>query len=893
MRPHQLGKLFAPESIAVFGASDREGSVGARVFANLRQSGYAGALYPINPKHDTVHGEACYKNIADIESPIDLAIIAAPARFAEEIVRDCGEAGVKIAVVLSAGFRETGNKGAHLERVLLDTAHHYDIRIVGPNCLGVMRPHIGMNATFLNMDAPKGRLALVSQSGALCSAILDRAQPNDLGFSTVVTLGNAADVDFGDVLDFLATDYDTNAILLYVEGIHDARAFMSGLRTAARAKPVIVLKAGRYSRGTKAASTHTGALIGSDDVFDAALERAGAVRALSLGQLFAAAEILSSNRRGYGKRLAIVTNGGGPGVMAVDRAEDLGIDIATLSDATIATLNNSLSSNWSHANPVDILGDAPPEDFREAVAACLADRQVDGVLALFTPQAMSKPTEAAQEVVAAAQKAGKKPVLACWMGEHQVRDGLAAFAAANIPHFLTPERAVEAFSYLYRHRLNQRMLLQAPGPLAEEKEPDSVGARMIIDAALAEGRTVLSDVESKAILSAFGIPCTATHEAKTSTEALIAAESIGFPVVMKINSPQISHKSNVGGVKTNIQTAPMVRSTFEGLIEHTKSVMPSAHIKGVTIEAMLVSDNARELMVGVKNDPVFGPVIGFGAGGTMAEILRDSAVALPPLNEVLANRLISRTRVAKLLEAYRNMPAVDEDSVRQILLRVSEMVCELPHIQELDINPLFVDDKTAMAVDVRIVVKRPPVSPIPYSHMAIHPYPTNAVWHDHLSDGTPVIIRPIRPEDAETEQEFVRSLSPESRYFRFMYSVDELTPEMLARFTQIDYSREMALVAMAKTNGRARQIAVARYTADSEGDSCEFAISVLDEFHHHGLGSMLMKALMETARNRGLRMIEGEVLADNSRMLSLMRNLGFSVHTSPEDASIKVVERRL
>lgn len=893
MGPHHLEELFSPDSIAVFGASEKEGGVGTRVFHNLIQAKYRGDLYPVNPNYEKIKGHRCYSNLTEVDAPVDLAIIATPAATVLDIVRSCGEHGVAAAIVLSAGFREVGEKGKWLEQSLVNTARHYGIHLLGPNCLGLMRPGIGLDATFLDSFAPDGRLALVSQSGALCTAILDWSRPNQLGFSTVVSLGNAADVDFGDVLDYLAVDQKTDAILLYVEGVHDARAFMSGLRSAARVKPVIVLKVGRHETGSRAASTHTGAMIGSDDVFDAALERAGVVRAMTFGQLFAAASILSTGKRVRGNRLAIVTNGGGPGVLATDRAEDLGVEIAALDAGTLEALDQTLPPHWSHNNPVDILGDSSPEKYGDAVEACLKDANVDGVLALLTPQAMSRPQEAAQAVVDAARRYTGKLVVTCWMGESSVREAREVFSRNNIPGFLTPERAIEAFAYLCRYQRNQKLLLQTPGPLTDSRQPDVEGARMIIEAALAERRDMLSDTESKAILNAFNIPCTPTLEARTSTEALVHAESLGFPVVMKVSSPQISHKSDVGGVKVNILNAPDLRSTFKSLMEEARRVKPEAEIRGVTVEPMAASADARELMVGVKRDPVFGPVIAFGAGGTMAEILRDSAVAIPPLNRVLVQRLIDRTRVTNLLGPFRKMEAVDKTAVENVLLRVSEMVCELPHIQELDINPLFADKDGVVVVDARIRVKRPSTSPVPYSHMAIHPYPSHLVRQTYLSDGTPMVVRPIRPEDADIEQEFVRNLSAEARYFRFMRVIDELTPEMLVSFTQLDYSHEMAIIAVIREQGRQKQIGVARYVVNPDGKSCEFALTVSDEHRGQGIGSQLMDAMMEAARGHSVQVVEGEVLANNRRMLSLMQELGFSISTSSEDPSIRRVERWL
>ncbi len=893
MGPHKLSKLFAPESIAIFGASEKPNGVGTTVLKNLIEAGYKGQIYPINPKHDEVQGLRCYKTLEEIDGPVDLAIVAVPTAAVLNVIHQCGMNDINSMIIHSAGFGETGKKGQKLEKTLMETARHYGIHILGPNCLGMMRPEIGLNATFLDALAPKGRLALVSQSGALCTAIIDWAKPHKMGFSTVVSLGNASDVDFGEVLDYLAVDGSTDAILLYVEGIHGSRSFMSGLRTAAHSKPVIVLKVGRHQKAVEAATTHTGAMFGSDAVFDAALERAGVVRVMGFGQLFAAAEILSTNRRVNGNRLAVVTNGGGPGILSTDRAIDLRVDIPTLEPETITEIDQFLPSYWSHGNPVDILGDAPPEKYGKAVAACLKDKNVDGVLTLLTPQAMSKPDEAAMEVIEAWKKKKDKPVLSCWMGDAKVAKARELFSANRLPTFLTPERAVEAFAYLSRYQMNQKLMLQTPGPLSDSRPPDVEGSRLIIEAALAEGRDMLSDAESKAILSAFHIRCTPTMMARTPTEALVAAETVGFPVAMKICSPQISHKSDVHGVKTNIMNAPDVAAAFKTIMDNTRRILPDAEINGITIEPMASTNDTRELMIGVKHDNIFGPVIAFGAGGTMAEVLHDSAVAIPPLNHVLVTRLISRTRISKLLGPFRHMPAIKKEEVENVILRVSEMVCELPHIHELDINPLLADDKGVIAVDARISIKRPPTSPVPYSHMAIHPYPSSLIRNTHLPDGTSIKLRPIRPEDAELMREFIHNMSPESKYFRFMQSIDELTPEMLVRFTQPDYSREMAILAVTERDGVATQLGGARYTINPDGDSCEFGIAVSDKHQGLGIGSQLMEALMEAARYHAVKVIEGEVLADNHRMLSLMQDLGFSVSTSPDDPSIKNVERWL
>jgi len=893
MSPNHLDPLFNPRAIAVFGASESGRTVGSLVFRNILAGGFEGRVIAINPKYEQVGGRPCHPSIAAAGADIDLAVIATPAATVPGILRECGEAGVRHAIVLSAGFGETGTEGRALEAQMRDAARTAGVRFMGPNCVGLVRPWLKLDATFLQSSPPPGRLALVSQSGALCSAIADWAEPHNLGFSALISLGNSTDLGFGDVVNFLAGDPNTDAILLYVEGVRDARAFVSALRMAVRVKPVIVLKAGRHEGGSKAASTHTGALIGSDAVFNAALERAGAVRAQSFGQLFAAAAILSANREVAGRRLAVITNGGGAGVLAADRAGDLHVELAQPSPATIGSLDAILPAYWSRANPLDILGDAGAGAFAAATRAALADPAFDGVLVALTPQAMTDPAAVAEAVLEEARQHPAKPLLACWMGETAVAKARKLLGANGVPAFNTPEEAVEAFSYLARHALNRKLALEAPGPLAEVAEPDIEGALMIIEAALAEGRDMLSSAEAKAVLRAFHIPVNVTMEAENAGKALLAAETIGFPVAMKINSPHITHKSDVGGVRTNISSAGEVRPAFTAMIERARTARPDADIRGVTIEAMARVDDARELLVGAHRDPAFGPAILFGAGGAMVEIMGDSATALPPLNRVLADRTINRTRIARLLGAFRDRPPVDREAVADVLIRVSDLVCELPHVEELDINPLIAGPSGVVAVDARIRLRRPPADQGAYGHLAILPYPRRLARQGFLADGTEITIRPIRPEDAESERAFVRNLSPEARKFRFMHALAELTPEMLARFTQIDYHREMALIATTREGTRDEQQGVARYVINPDETSCEFAIVVSDRRQRQGIGTRLMHALMDAARDHGLRRMQGAVLAENHSMLQLMTDLGFSRRPDDDDPSLIQVERDL
>jgi acetyltransferase len=892
MGKHYLSSLFAPKSVAVFGASDRPDSVGQIVFGNMLEGGFKGALYPINSKHPEVQGRRAYAAIAEIGEPVELVVIATPPQTVPGIIEDCGIHGVKAAVIITAGFGEAGPAGEALENELLETAHRYGIRLIGPNCLGIMRPSIGLNATFNKGGANTGNIAFISQSGALCTAILDWAQHNDVGFSSVVSMGSSTDVDFGEILDYLVSDTNTHSILMYIEGIRNARRFMSALRAAARFKPVILVKVGRHEAGSRAAMSHTASLVGADDVFDAAVSRAGVVRVQTITQLFTAAKALSCGFRPVGNRLAVVTNGGGPGVMAADRAADLGLTMATLSDATIAYLDQHLPSNWPHGNPVDIIGDAQADRYHHAVKACLEDDNVDGVLAILTPQAMTKPLESAQVMIELANT-HSKPLLTCWMGDTQVTEARQAFARAHKPHFRTPEPAVEVFSHLSAYYRNQKLLMQMPGPSSHHVEPDVESARMIIEGAMQEHRKVLTEMESKAVLSAFHIPVANTLIAHSPNEALLIAQQLGFPVAMKVNSPDITHKSDAGGVLLNLNSAHQVRAAYQHLLESVQHYRPDARMDGVSIEPMIVKPNGRELMIGVTSDPVFGPVITFGAGGTMVEVMGDRAVSLPPLNRFLVRELIRETRVAKMLGSFRNMTPANIDVLEDVLLRVSEMACELPLLREMDINPLILDENGALAADARVVVEYRQPSAERYAHMAIHPYPTHLVSQWQLADGTDISIRPIRPEDAELVQAFVRGLSEESKYFRFMNSMQELTETMLVRFTQIDYSREMALIAVTDEHGKEIELGVARFAINPDGDSCEFALVVADAFHGKGLGQKLMVSLMEAAREKGLNKIEGEVLSNNHNMIKLMTRLGFAAKSSEDDQSIIKVSKDL
>ncbi|MDE2440863.1 MAG: acetate--CoA ligase family protein, partial [Betaproteobacteria bacterium] len=784
LEQHYLTALFEPKSVAVIGASDRENSVGNIIFKNILSSGYKGRLYAINPKHETIQGQPAYKSIEEIGARVEMAVIATRPQTVPQLIEQCGRSGVRNVIVIASGFSEAGHIGAALERKVLEIARSYNVRVLGPNCLGIIRPELGLNATFTRATAAPGNLALVSQSGAMCSAVLDWAKANDVGFSSVISIGMTADVDFGEILDYLIYDSRTHYILMYVEGIRNARRFMSALRSAARIKPIILLKAGRHEAGAMATATHSGMAAVSDTVFDAAVRRAGVVRVQNVGQLFYAAKALASKFRPLGNRLAIITNGGGPGAMAADRAGDMGIPLAVLSNETMAVLNKALPTNWSHSNPIDVGGDATPERYRDAILAVTHDPNVDSTLVMLSPQAMTDPMAVAKAIIEVADKLNRS-LICCWMGEEQVRDARKLLEDAGIPAFRMPETAIELFHHISKYYRNQKLLLQTPEPTRQHGRPEAEGAKMLIEALLAERRKVLSEMESKAILRAFKVPVAQTMVARTATEALLLAEQIGFPVAMKVDSPDLPHKSDAGGVRLNIQNAPAVRNAYHDIIDTVQKRRPDAKINGVSIEPFLSRPNGRELMIGVFRDPIFGPVITFGAGGFDVEIFSDRSVALPPLNRFLAKDLIDSTRAAKILGQFHNMPPADREAIKEVLLCISEMVCELPWIQELDLNPLIVDENGAIAADARIVIDHAAsATGDRYAHMSIYPYPVHLIQEWQMNDGQVVTIRPIRPEDADMEQEFVKNMSDESRYYRFMDTLRELTQTMLVRFTQ-------------------------------------------------------------------------------------------------------------
>jgi acetyltransferase len=896
MDKHYLQPLLEPEAIVVFAARlgdpKQQTAQGRALTEAIRAQRFTGTLRFLEIGTTGTLAELS-------QTRADLAIIALPPRDIAAALEAAGRMTCRAALIISNGVG--ADQAAELRRI----AQREGVLLLGPNSLGFQRPKLGLNASAAGPLARPGSLGLVCQSGALTAAMLDWARSNGIGFSLVAAIGPHTDVDIAQVLDYLANDAQTQSIIVYLEGIVSARRFMSALRSAAIAKPVIVLKAGRKPAGNEAAQTHSGATVGSDDVFDAALRRAGAVRVRSFVELFSAAKCLASRYRPVGPRLAIVTNGGGPGVLAADWVNEIGLQLGRLSAPSALALKPLLPEGAALRALIDMSEDATPEHYAAAIRSAAVDDGIDGILAIHSPKVGVDPLAVAR-TVAAMLPGMYKPLLSCWMGDATVGEARALLNDAGIASFRTPEAAVGAFGNISTFYQNQRLLQQTPPPLSTLAKPDIAGAHLLIESVLAERRKVLTEMESKTLLSAFHVPVTQTILARSPTEAMMIATQLGFPVALKIDSPDIVHKSDVQGVALNVMSGTSVRETWADMMERVARLAPAARINGLTVQKMARARRGREVSVGVVTDDPFGPVIVFGAGGVMIELIADRAMELPPLNQFLAHRLIERARVAETLLEWRGASAADIAALEQMLLRVSEMVCALPQLREMDINPIIVDESGAIAVDARIVVDGAPLanigSPGRYAHLAILPYPSRHEQTWTLRGGGTCLVRPIRPDDAQMLQNLVRGLSPESRYFRFVSSFNELPAAMLSRFTLIDYDREMALVAVVRERsagvggavGEAdRIVGVSRYVITPDQVSCEFSLVVAEDMKDRGLGSRLMENIMDAARERGLAEIVGLVLRSNAPMLKLMRGMGFSVARFDEDPDFAKVTHAL
>lgn len=880
MSVRHLDKLFHPQRIAVIGASDEPTKVGSMILRNLVGHGYDGVVYPVNSRREAVQGIVAYPRVAELPHVPDLAIICTPAATVAGLVRECGAAGIHGVLIISAGFREVGPRGEHLEKEVRDAVAAFpELRILGPNSLGFMVPGRNLNASFAAASLPAGKVAFLSQSGALGTAVVDWAQAEGVGFSFFASLGNMLDIGFDDLLDFLAADEHTTAVMLYVESISKAREFMSAARALSREKPIVVCKSGRFAESAHAAASHTGALAGTDEVYDAAFRRAGIVRVGDIDELFDCAELLSKQQHlPHGERLAIVTNAGGPGVMATDELLSRRGQLAVLTPETIERLNVILPPSWSHGNPIDILGDASAERYREALDAVLRADEVDASVVVLTPQAMTEPLESARAVVQVAAEV-HKPVLTSWMGERSVRAAVESLNRAGLATYRTPEQAVRAFMRLVEYVRRRELLYVTPRELPRELNLDRAGLRACLDRVAAPGRAVLMEGESKALLASYGIPVTHTMAAATADQAVQLAEACGYPVVLKVLSPEITHKTDVGGVALDVADAASVRRAFDEIVASARRHSPAAEVQGVTVQRMVSFARGVELIVGAKTDPVFGPVLMVGLGGTSAELLDDHALELPPLDEHLARRMLKSLRSWPLLAGYRGRPALAVDRLIEVLIRFSYLLAELPEITEADLNPLVVTADEVVALDARVFVdqaynKR---SERRYGHLAICPYPDHFVLHRTLQDGTAVVLRPIRPADEPAWQDLLARCSASTLYQRFHYMFKEATHEMASRFCFVDYDREIALVAEISSDTGHELVGVGRLVADPDHKTAEYAALVADAWQGHGLGKLLTESCLYIADQWGLSSVYGETATDNIRMIHLFRSHGFEL----------------
>lgn len=878
--------MLNPKAVAAVGASEKEGSVGKSLLHNLLLGKDRRKIYPVNPKHESVMGLKCYANIASVPEHVDLAVIATPAQTVPAIVEECAKAGVDGVVIISAGFREVGEEGRRLEQQIAQIQAKYDIRVLGPNCVGVVRPHIGLNASFLEDNPEPGQIAFVSQSGALGSAILNWAIGAHIGFSMFASLGSTLDLGYGDMIDFLGEDPHTRSIIIYMEGIHSARKFMSAARGFARTKPIIVIKAGRHAAGAKAASSHTGALAGDFAVYEAAFKRAGVVRVGEIADLFNCAEVLETRFLPAGPRLAVVTNAGGPAVLAADSIVDYGGELAQLSDESKRVLESNLPPYWSHGNPVDILGDADVQRYEMAVRTCIADPNVDGLIVIYTTQGVTSALSVA-EAIAKIAADRKKPMLTVWMGqEGAARD---VFRRNDVPTYQTPEQAVKTYMYMYRYRRNLDLLYQTPEELPVDLAPPRSHLKLMMSRAKIQQRKALAQSDVDRFLDAYGITRVPGSLARNVDEGSMIAGEVGYPVVLKIASQDILHKTDFNAVIKGIENSQQLREQYKALVDNVSKTKPDARIDGVYVQKMLKNVD-YELILGSKKDRDFGAIVLFGLGGIGVELFKDFSIGLPPLNQVLARRIMEETRIYQALsKGLRNKPPVDLMALDELVVRFSNMIVDFPEISEMDINPLSVSDGKIYALDARIIIDQTVTEKTdPHSHLVITPYPSKYVTPWKLDDGTEVILRPIRPEDEPIELEFIRNLSAETSRYRFFHVIKDLPHDALVRFCNIDYEREMAFVAETRQGERRLEIGVARLILEANGKKGEFAVVVADKYQGMSLGTKLTDMLIDVAREKDVDLMYGRIMSENVKMIRLSEKLGFTTRRERDDVYVEL-----
>lgn len=892
MNIHKLNNIFKPQRIALIGVTTNPNSVSGKVLINLVSGGYRGVVYPVNRDHEAVMGIPCYPDIMSLPKVPDLGIICTSAEKVPGMVRECGDKGIRGLIILSAGFKEAGEEGRKLEDEIRTLIRKYDgMRVIGPNCLGIIVPGMKLNASFAAGMPMQGNIAFISQSGALCTSVLDWAMEGKIGFSQFVSIGNSIDVEFGDLIDYFGEDENTHCIILYIESISNPRKFMTAARAFARRKPIIVYKAGRFPESARVAASHTGAMASEDAVYDAAFQRAGLARVYEIGDIFSVAELISRNKFPKGPRLGIITNAGGPGVMATDALISSNGVLAELSPATLEQLNQHLPGFWSHGNPVDVLGDARAKRINKAIQIVLEDPGVDAVLVILTPQAMTSPAATAREV-AELSKATPKPILAAWLGGKSMHEAHDILVEAGVPSYKTPEQAIRAFMTLVEYSRNLEILYETPQDVPVEFTVERQSLRETFPALTGEKENILSEEISKKILETYGITTTRPVLAKTAEEAVEKAVRTGFPVVLKIQSPDISHKSDAGGVLLGLADAESVRSGFERILQNVHAGQPGARCDGVTVQKMVSSKDAVEMILGIKKDRVFGTVLLAGMGGVTAELFADKSLGFPPLNERLASRMIESLKIYPLLKGYRGSPEKNIGKLKRTLIRLSYLAADYPEIIELDINPLLVNADDAIALDARMVIDRS-VSPKEnpdYSHLALHPYPEKYVSRVTLQDGTPVLLRPIKPEDEPLWLEMLGRCSKESLYSRFRYFFQWQSHEVATRFCYIDYDREIAIVAEVVEEGKRKLIGVGRLIADPDHESVEYAILIADAWQQKDLGNIITDFCLQIAGTWNLKKIVAQTTSDNKRMIFVFKKRNFRITTTPGDMTVDVVK---
>ncbi len=884
-----LDKIFSPKSIAAVGASDEEGTVGYSLMRNLIDMKFEGKIFPVNIRKQEVLGFKAYASVEHIPEPVDLAVIATPARTVPDVVEQCGKAGIMGLVIISAGFKEIGAEGKVLEERITEIKKRYGLRIIGPNCLGVIRPSNSLNVTFLAKMPKPGNIAFISQSGALGSAILDWAMHENIGFSNFVSIGSMIDVDFGDLIDYFGTDPKTKSILMYIEGLSDARKFMSAARHFACTKPIIVIKTGKYSESARAAASHTGSLTGEDFIYDKAFKRAGMVRVDEIADLFNCAEVLGTQPLPRGPNIAIITNAGGPGVMATDAVISKGGKMAKLSPKTMETLDSVLPSFWSHGNPIDILGDAKADRYRATVEACLNDESIDGLLIIFTAQSVGNPVEIANAIteLVKSQTYHNKTIVTSFMGYGPVEEANRILNQNNIPTYTTPEQAVKTYMYMYQYKSNLELLYQTPEELPVDVTPPKRPLMVIMRNVANEGREILNEAEAKTFLEYYNFPVVKTKTARSADEAATIASQLGYPIVMKILSPQIVHKTDAGGVVLDINNENELREAYDRIMQKAKEYNPNADILGVTVQRM-IKQKGYEVIIGSKTDPLFGPVILFGMGGIGVELFKDFSIGLPPLNQTLVRRIMEETKVYQLLRGYRNVPPANIKLLEEIMVLFSQMLVDFPQLREVDINPLFINEKEAFAFDARIAIDRNKVFQKlePHAHLVITPYPKKyeTVWK--MRDGRSVLLRPIKPEDEPLWEEMFQSFSEESIRYRFFQIIKDTPHETRIRYTNIDYDREIAIVPELTEDGKRKILGVVRVGIEPDGKAGEIAFIVADPWQGYGLGTKLVDYAIEIAKDMKIETLYAIMLPDNFRAINLMKKMGFTI-TYPQDGTVK------